>query len=256
MKVREVLEEVGRVAPFALAAGWDNVGLMVGDPDREVRRLGVVLDPLPEAVEEAADRGCEALLAHHPLFFSPIKCLDFSRDPGRAVQAAVRRNIAVLAAHTNWDCAEGGVSFELARLLGLRGVVALDPESGLGAVGDFDGRLPSREVLDRIKRAWGLTWLDGYLPRSCSILRVALCGGSGADLWPRARAAGAELYVTADAKYHTLLDAGREGMPVAVVDHAEMERASLAELARRLAVPGELETVLIEAGKLPSPQRL
>lgn len=256
MKVREVLEAIGRVAPFALAADWDNVGLMVGDPEREVRKLGIVLDPLPEAVEEAADRGCEALLAHHPLFFSPIKSLDFSRDPGRAVQTAVRRNVAVLAAHTNWDCAQGGVSFDLARLLGLEGVSVLDPDTGLGVVGDFSERLPVMDVLTRIKRAWGLTWLDGYVSRNCSILRVALCGGSGSGFWPLAKAAGAELYVTADVKYHTLLDAEREGMPIAVVDHAEMERASLAELSRRLAVPGELETVLIDAGRLLSPLRL
>lgn len=255
MKLRAVLEEIGRVAPFDLAAEWDNVGLMVGDPDREIRRLGIALDPLPEAVEEAADRRCEALLAHHPLFFSPIKCLDFSRDPGRAVRIAVRREVAILAAHTNWDAAEGGVSLELARLLELRGVDVLDSRSGLGAIGDFAERLPVEEALDRIERAWGLTWIDGYAPRSCSILRVALCGGSGADLWPRARAAGADLYVTADVKYHALLDAERGGMPLAVVDHAEMERASLAELARRLAVPGELETLLIGAGRLSSPLR-
>ena len=84
MKLRAVLEEINRTAPFALAADWDNVGLMVGDPDREVRRLGIALDPLPEAVVEAAERGCEALLTHHPLFFSPIRHLDLSREVGRA----------------------------------------------------------------------------------------------------------------------------------------------------------------------------
>ena len=256
MKLRAVLEEIDRTAPFALAAAWDNVGLMVGDPNREVRRLGIALDPFPEAVLEAADCGCEALLTHHPLFFSPIRRLDFSRDPGRAVLAAVERGVAVLAAHTNWDSAEGGVSFELARLLGLREVNVLDPDSGLGVVGNLPELVPAQTALERIKQAWGLSWLDGYVSESCSILRVALCGGSGADLWPRARAEGADLYVTADAKYHVLLDAVREGMPIAVVGHAEMERASLAELARRLAVPGVLDTVLIEAGSLASPLRL
>ena len=256
MKLRKVLGEIDRVAPFGLAAEWDNVGLMVGDPNREVRRLGVALDPLPEVIEEAAEQGCEALLTHHPLFFSSIKSLDLSRDPGFAVQVAVKLDVAVLAAHTNWDCAEGGVSFELARLLGLRGVSVLDPDSGLGAVGDFAERLPSGEALDRIKRTWGLTWVDGYIAQDCSILRVALCGGSGSSLWPQAQMAGAELYVTADVKYHTLLDAERAGMPIAVVDHAEMERASLEELARCLSIPGELETVLIGIGGLASPQRL
>ena len=256
MKLRKVLGEIDRVAPFGLAAEWDNVGLMVGDPNREVRRLGVALDPLPEVIEEAAEQGCEALLTHHPLFFSSIKSLDLSRDPGFAVQVAVKLDVAVLAAHTNWDCAEGGVSFELARLLGLQEVSVLEPESGLGAVGNLCERLPAQAALEQIKRVWGLSWLDGYVPVGYSILRVALCGGSGSSLWPQARAAGAELYVTADMKYHALLDAAREGMPIAVVDHAEMERASLGELARRLTVPGELDAVLIEVGGLDSPRRL
>jgi len=181
MKLRSVLEEIDRAAPFALAADWDNVGLMVGDPDREVRRLGIALDPLPEAVAEAADRGCEALLTHHPLFFSPIRRLDLSRDPGRAVLAAVERGVAVLAAHTNWDSAEGGVSFELARLLGLRDVSVLDPDARLGAVGNFEEPLTAGEGLERVRRAWGLSWLDGYVSESCSILRVALCGGGPAS---------------------------------------------------------------------------
>ncbi|RRD65651.1 Nif3-like dinuclear metal center hexameric protein [Fretibacterium sp. OH1220_COT-178] len=256
MRVRELLERVGEVAPFSLAADWDNVGLMIGDPDLEVRRLGVALDALPETLDEAADRGCEALLTHHPLFFAPIKSLDLSHGPGRVVRTAVQRGMAVLAAHTNWDSAEGGVSWELARLLGLKGTSVLDPLSGLGVCGTLPEPLPAAEVLARIKRAWGLTWINGYLPKSCSILRVALCGGAGAEFWTAARSVGADLFVTADVKYHTLLDADRGGMPVAVVDHAEMERATLGELARRLAEPGGLETVLIESGGLSSPLRL
>ena len=59
MKLRSVLEKIDRTEHFALAADWDNVGLMVGDPNRKVRRLGIALDPLPEAVAEAAERGCE-----------------------------------------------------------------------------------------------------------------------------------------------------------------------------------------------------
>ena len=88
------------------------------------------------------------------------------------------------------------------------------------------------KALERVRRAWGLSWLDGYVSESCSILRVALCGGSGADLWPRARAEGANLYVTADAKYHVLLDAVREGMPIAVVDRSRSEERRVGKECR------------------------
>ncbi|MDR2529092.1 MAG: Nif3-like dinuclear metal center hexameric protein [Synergistaceae bacterium] len=247
MKVLDILGRIDFVAPFRLAEEWDNVGLMVGDPQGEVRRLALTLDPLPEAVEEASRQGCQGLLTHHPLFFKPIRGLDLSSGGGQTVRAAVKAGITVLAAHTNWDKAKGGVSQVLAERLGLTGAVPLIPTEeggGLGAVGDLP--TPTREVLDILRKAWNLTWLDLYGQTDRETLRVALCGGSGGNLWPTALAARADLFVTADMRYHDLLDCTRSHLPVAVADHGEMESATLPELARRLAVPGELEVILLK----------
>ena len=256
MKVRDLLQRVDRVAPFSLAEEWDNVGLMVGDLDAEVSRVGIALDPVGEAVAAAAEQGCQALLCHHPLLFRPLKKLDLNSDPGRAVREAIKRDVAVLAAHTNWDCAEGGVNWELAGRLGLIGITPLDPNAGLGA----KGRLPEAEPLDRflekVREAWNLTRLDCYAPANCSILHVALCGGAGSEFWPAARAWGADIYLTADVKYHELMDATRAGLAVAVADHGEMERVSLPELARRIGAGGGIETVLIDVRGLSAPIRL
>ena len=256
MKVRDLLQRVDRVAPFSLAEEWDNVGLMVGDLDAEVSRVGIALDPVGEAVAAAAEQGCQALLCHHPLLFRPLKKLDLNSDPGRAVREAIKRDVAVLAAHTNWDCAEGGVSWELAGRLGLMGITPLDLNTGLGA----KGHLPEAEALDRfierVREAWNLPRLDCYAPANCSILHVALCGGAGAEFWPAARAWGADIYLTADVKYHELMDATRAGLAVAVADHGEMERVSLPELARRIGAGGGIETVLIDVRGLSAPIRL
>jgi putative NIF3 family GTP cyclohydrolase 1 type 2 len=107
-----------------------------------------------------------------------------------------------------------------------------------------------------MKKSWGLTWLDYYGPADCSILRVAVCGGSCGAFWPAASARGANLFVTADMKYHDVVDCVRSGLPVAVADHAEMERVSLNELARRLAAPGELEIALLDCKALETPLRV
>ena len=260
MKVQDILSKIDAVAPFRKAADWDNVGLMVGDPQLEVRRLGITMDPLPEAMEEAFRKGCQCLLSHHPLFLEPLRRIDLSTGLGKAIHIAIKAEMAILSAHTNWDSAEGGVSRILAKRLKLGTIVPLvqseDGVGGMGVAGDLPAVMPLRETLDRIKRAWNLSRLDYYGEQDCSILRIALCGGSGGSLWPAALKMKADLYVTADMKYHDIVDCIRSKLQVAVVDHAEMESATLVELARYLAVPGELEVMLLNYKALEAPLRL
>ena len=123
-------------------------------------------------------------------------------------------------------------------------------------MGDLAAVTPVEEALDKMKKAWNLTRLDYYGPSDCSILRVALCGGSGGALWPAALAMKADIYVTADMKYHDILDCTRSRLPVAVADHAEMESTTLVELARCLAAPGELEVMLLDYRALGTPLHL
>ena len=260
MKVQDILAKIDLIAPFRLAEEWDNVGLMIGHPLWEVRRLAIALDPLPEAMEEAFRKGCQALLSHHPLFLKPVRNLDLSSSLGRTIQLAVKMEMAVLSAHTNWDSAESGVNRTLAKRLRLGAIVPLAQSEGgvggMGAVGDLSDSTPVRDLLDKLKRVWNLTRLDYYGPPDCNILRVGLCGGSGGSLWPAALAMKADIYVTADMKYHDILDCTRARLPVAVADHAEMESPTLVELARYLAAPGELEVMLLDYKPLDTPLRL
>jgi len=149
MLVSDVVGAVEGLAPTALAEDWDNVGLQVGDPAAGVRRVLVALTPLPEVFDEAEELGANLLLLHHPLIFRPLKRLDPSLYPGDLVSRALRRGIAVLAAHTNYDAAPGGVSVALAEALGLsdadrvvaprgsmRKIVVFVPEENVEVVAD------------------------------------------------------------------------------------------------------------------------
>ena len=257
MRVRNLLGRIDQIAPFSLAEEWDNIGLMVGDLEASVERVAVALDSTVQAVNAAAEAGCQALLCHHPLLFHPVKKLDLNAGPGRVVREAVKRDVAILAAHTNWD--KAGVNAELARLLGLREMEPLDAASGLGVCGVLPEPLPRDKLLERVKTAWGLTHLDAYAPQEGSVTKVALCGGAGGSLWPAAKARGTELYLTADMKYHELMDANDAGLAVAVADHGEMERASLPELACRLRVltaEDGVEVILLDARGLRAPVRI
>ena len=119
--VAGIAAAVERLTPTALAEGWDNSGLQVGDPAAGVGRVLVALTPLPEVFEEAQETGADFLLFHHPLIFSPLKSVDTGSYPGNLVARAISENLAVYAAHTSYDAAPDGVSVVLAAATGLRG---------------------------------------------------------------------------------------------------------------------------------------
>ena len=120
-RAREIAEALERIAPGSLAEGWDNPGLQVGSLGREVDRVLVALTPLPEVFEEAEEIGANFLLFHHPLIFRSLTTVDTGAYPGDLIARAITGNLAVHAAHTNYDAAPGGVSVALAEALGLEG---------------------------------------------------------------------------------------------------------------------------------------
>ncbi len=118
---REIAAAAERLAPPALAEGWDNSGLQVGDPTAGTNRVLVALTPLPEVFEEAEEVGADFLLFHHPLIFGPLKSVATGSYPGNLVARAISKGLTVYAAHTSYDAAPDGVSVALANTLGLRG---------------------------------------------------------------------------------------------------------------------------------------
>jgi len=121
VRVHEIADAIEKIAPSALAEDWDNVGLQVGDPVGEVNRVLVALTPLPEVFEEAGEIRADFLLFHHPLILRALKSVDTASYPGGLVVCAIKANLNVYAAHTNYDAAPEGVSVTLAESLGLGG---------------------------------------------------------------------------------------------------------------------------------------
>ena len=126
MKIYEFLRVIDSFAPFSLAEDWDNSGLMLGSLDSEVKGAAVCLDAVNEAVIKASENNCNVLLCHHPLIFRGIKSINFDSEQGRTIQEAVKRDVNIIAAHTNWDKASEGVNFQLTKSLGLNDIEPLD----------------------------------------------------------------------------------------------------------------------------------
>src|SRR5437870_1161489 len=130
MTVADVIREMQALAPSALAADWDNVGLLLGDAAAPVERVMTCLTVTPESVAEAIEERARLIVSHHPIFFRPIQQLTTATAEGRLVLDLVQAGIAVYSAHTAYDNGAGGINDQLAEKLGLTGVGPLRSRNG------------------------------------------------------------------------------------------------------------------------------
>ncbi len=125
MRIRELYDLINTVAPFRLQEEYDNAGLIVGSMDDDVHGVLLCLDVTHETVEEAGRVGANLILSHHPPIFRAIKKLDPIQHS--ALLAAIRMDIALLAAHTNFDAAPDGLNAFVAHRIGLTDLRILEP---------------------------------------------------------------------------------------------------------------------------------
>lgn len=235
-KVKDITKAIEGFAPLRLQEGYDNAGLQVGDPEAEVGAVMLCLDVTTDVLKEAKRRKCDMVVSHHPLIFKGLKNLTGADETQLAVMRALEWGIAVYSAHTNLDSAWGGVSHEMASILGMKELEVLelseaDCNAGLGVVGNITP-VPKLEFLRRIKEKFNVRALR-YSSQSPALVvkRVALCGGSGAGLIKEAVAKGADLYVTGDVKYHDFTTWGQD-IVIADIGHYESELCSMKILSR------------------------
>ena len=224
--VGQLLALLEEIAPLSLAEEWDNVGLLAGHPDREVDTVLCALDLTLPVVEEAARLGAQLIVTHHPILFRGRKNLRETDAEGRVLCALVRRNISMIAMHTNFDNVHPGVNDALAAALGLEGVQVLESGMRLGEA----AQATFSEFADHAERALGGP-IRRYGDPSKSIHRVAVLGGAGEDYAPQAMAAGADVYLTGEMAYHKALDAEANGLCILEAGHAATEHPGILALA-------------------------
>lgn len=125
-RIRHISTFLNQWAPPGIKLDYDNVGLLVGDPDSEVSSILTCLDVTDDVVAEAINNNCELIVAHHPLIFSKIGSINPTNEQGRIIYKLIKNDIGLLVAHTNLDAALDGVSFVLANILGLDDLRFLD----------------------------------------------------------------------------------------------------------------------------------
>lgn len=162
-RLAELVELLHGWYPPQTAVDWDAVGLTAGDPEADVSRVLLAIDPVLPVAREAAEWGADLLLTHHPLFLRGVHGIAETTPKARTLAALTRAGCGLLTAHTNADHGTPGVSDALARALGLRDVHPVAPsgpaldkivvyvpvsdaerirlaiaEAGAGEIGDYD----------------------------------------------------------------------------------------------------------------------
>jgi len=128
--VQDLAQLLEAAAPLAYQESYDNAGLQCGDPQAEISGVLIALDCTPAVVAEALRRGCNVVVAHHPVIFRPLKRLTGANEVEQTLIAALKNDVAIYAAHTNLDNVRGGVNDKLAEKLGLTNTRVLAPQSG------------------------------------------------------------------------------------------------------------------------------
>jgi dinuclear metal center YbgI/SA1388 family protein len=227
MTLADVIEVLEAAYPPARAESWDAVGLVCGDPAEPVRRVLFAVDPVTAVVEEALAWGADLIVTHHPLYLRGTTTVAADTPKGRLVHTLIRNGVALYTAHTNADVADPGVSDALARAVGLTGDLAPlrpfpdDPSIGLGRVGDLSAPMTLEEFAAQAadglpKTSWGIRVAGDPSRR---VARVAVSGGAGDSLLGTARAAGVDVFLTADLRHHPASEFVEAGGP-ALIDAA------------------------------------
>ncbi|HID03661.1 MAG TPA: Nif3-like dinuclear metal center hexameric protein [Desulfobacterales bacterium] len=261
VKITELLNSLEKIAPFELAESWDNVGLLIGDPERESCSVLLGLDPTLSLLEEAVSRGADTIITHHPCIFRPLSFVHTSSPDGAFLEFALAKKINVIACHTNFDSASPGVSDALAILLGLIDLSPLrritsteNSDHGLGRIGSYASPLPFKEFMQQVLAALDLknVMFAGKPPEV--VQTVALCGGSGSDLVEEAFSQGADVYLSAEIKHSAARWAKEVGFCVIDGTHYATERPAIALLekqivAQALAADWDLQILQSESEK-------
>jgi len=233
MLLHELTDYLEQIAPLRFQEKYDNAGLIYGDPNTELTGALVSLDCTEAVIEEAVALGCNIVVSHHPIVFGGIRKFKSDHYVDRTVVAAIKNDVAIYAIHTNLDnVLRNGVNEKIAQKIGLKHTQILRPKDrnhletdydlGSGVIGSLSEQMPEADFLSRLKTSMNLNVIKHTNLLGKPISKVAVCGGSGSFLLNDAISAGADIFITADFKYHEYFDAN-DKIVIADIGHYESE---------------------------------
>lgn len=222
MRMDDFIREVENIAPLELQEPWDNSGIQIRAGNNEISKVLVALEINERVIDEAIGAGADMILTHHPLLFEEIKKIDSNEVAGNHIVKLIRRGISVYSSHTPFDKCIGGNNDYLGSILGIEDIGPMPgDESAICRIGNLAFPMTCAEfaehascVLRIEKHFFHFAGIPDEL-----VSKIGWCTGAGAEFLDTAVAAGCDLFLTGDVKYHTAQHARDLGMNVLDCGH-------------------------------------
>ena len=227
--VKDISKEMEKLAPTFLKEDFDNVGLMVGDNDKEVKKVLLALDCTKDVIEEGKREGVDLIITHHPLIFRKPSRIVKDDLQGWKIIELIKNDISLYSSHTNLDSTKCGINEEIVKVLGFSNGKLIEAskikgfeECGLGRVVYLEEEIDIKNIIDRVKESLGINSLRVVLGKE-KVKNIAIINGSGQDFFGKAMAMGADCIITGDTSYHFASDYKEMGISIIDPGHFPTE---------------------------------
>lgn len=229
-KVKDIINEMEKFAPKFLKEDFDNVGLMVGDKEKEVKRILLALDCTLEVIEEAKNNNIDLIITHHPLIFRKPSSITTDTLQGKKIIELIKNDINLYSSHTNLDSAQDGLNETIMSILGFdkNEVIEVNKHSrdgkkeGLGRVVSLDKEILLEELISKVKEKLNISGIKVVVGKS-TVSKLAIINGSGQDFFEKAVKMGADCIITGDTTYHYASDYKEMGISIIDAGHFASE---------------------------------
>lgn len=225
VKVSDIAREIEKKAPKFLMESYDNVGMMVGDEDKEVKKVLLALDCTKNVIKEAKEKKVDLIVTHHPLLFKKPKSIVKGDLTGDKIIELIKEDISLYSCHTNLDSAREGINESIVKMLGFETYKIIEPNvvrnyegGGIGRIVKLKEEILLDDLINIIKEKLNIK--NMRVARGCEkISRIAIINGSGQDYFFKAKMLGADCVITGDTTYHFVSDFKEMGISIIDAGH-------------------------------------
>ena len=238
IKVNNIIKEMELLAPTYLKEDFDNVGLMVGDKNKEVKKVLLALDCTLKVIEEAKKENVELIITHHPLIFKRPSSITTDTLQGKKIIELIKNDISLYSSHTNLDSVENGLNDTIVSILGFDNSKILeknkrDDKAGLGRIVSLNESIQLEDLISKIKKSLNINNLRVVKGKD-KVNKIAIINGSGQDFIGKAVALGADCIITGDTTYHFASDYKEKKISILDVGHFASEQITFFNVMENL----------------------
>ena len=238
IKVNNIIKEMELLAPTYLKEDFDNVGLMVGDKNKEVKKVLLALDCTLKVIEEAKKENVELIITHHPLIFKRPSSITTDTLQGKKIIELIKNDISLYSSHTNLDSVENGLNDTIVSILGFDNFKILEKnkrydKAGLGRIVSLNESIQLEDLISKIKKSLNINNLRVVKGKD-KVNKIAIINGSGQDFIGKAVPLGADCIITGDTTYHFASDYKEMEISILDVGHFASEQITFFNVMENL----------------------